>query len=167
MRDKYSFSLAILAILSGIALLIYKYRKKVTISDDTINKANYVYSLLTENGFNDKLAKFATAQAAHETAGFTSNILKSNNNLYGMKYAKQITAQGEKNGYAYYLNWLNSVIDLISWYNNHRNKIFSLPLYINTLEDYVKFLKNNDYFEADESEYFKGCQYFYDNIFKN
>ena len=122
-------------------------------------------TLLRSNGFNDNLAKWATAQAAHETNGFNSAILKSNNNLFGMKYAKQITAQGEKNGYANYLSLENSIFDFVQWYNKHRNNFLSLPLIISNISDYVKFLKNNKYFEALESEYLKGTEFFYNQLF--
>jgi hypothetical protein len=130
-----------------------------------LDTATKTAQLLKLHGFNDSLTKWATAQAAHETNGFTSNILKSNNNLFGMKYAKQIYAQGEKNGYANYLSIENSVIDFISWYNRHRSSLLSMPLVILNLNDYVSFLKNQKYFEANETEYLKGCQYFYNILF--
>jgi uncharacterized FlgJ-related protein len=144
--------------------MILKSRKKPTITYN-IDSAPYINKLLTETGLDNTISEFATAQAAFETNGFTSSILKSNNNLFGMKYAGQITAQGEKNGYAYYLTIENSIIDFAEWYKRHRNALFSLPLYIFNLSGYVKFLKNNKYFEATENEYFKGCEYYYNLIY--
>jgi flagellum-specific peptidoglycan hydrolase FlgJ len=130
-----------------------------------LNKSIEVYNLLLAAGLSKILSGFAVAQACHETAGFTSNIFISNNNCFGMKYAGQINAQGEKNGYANYQSINNSVKDFVAWYTKHRNSIFSLPLYISSISSYVRFLKNNSYFTAPESEYLKGVTYFYNQIF--
>lgn len=155
-------SVPILVMLSGIAFLILVFRKKQI----TLEKANEIYSILLTSGLNDTLCRFALAQAAHETGGFTSHIFKANNNAFGMKYAGQVNAQTEKNGYAYYVTLNHSVADFVAWYTRHRAaSLFSLPLFITTLPNYVKFLKNNNYFEAKESEYLNGCQFFYNQIF--
>lgn len=150
-----------LVTLSVIALMVFIFLKKKTI----LNKAPEILALLTSSFLNESLARYALAQSAHETNGFTSSIFKSNNNLFGMKYAGQKHAAGEKNGYAYYITLNDSVLDLTDWYNRHRNKIFSLPAFINSLSSYVRFLKNNDYFEAPESEYLNGVTYFYNQLF--
>jgi len=131
-----------------------------------LSAASSIATYLKKYGLNDNLSKWATSQSGHETGGFTSAIYKSNNNAFGMKYAGQITAQGEKNGYAYYTTVENSVIDFVAWYNRHRSNIFSLPLIIFDLKDYVRFLKNQNYFEAPESEYLTGCEHFYNLLFK-
>ncbi len=158
-------SVLILAPLFVILFLIFIFLKKKIISDSSEN----IYLLLKSNGFNDVLSKFATAQAAHETAvmgiPFMSSVYKNNNNAFGMKYAGQIYAQGEKNGYANYINVNNSVKDFVNWYSRHRGSIFSLPLYIGSVESFVRFLKNNNYFEAPESEYLSGVNYFYKQLF--
>ena len=126
-----------------------------------------VYDLLRGAGLNDVLAGFATAQSAHETAGWISSIYKSNNNCFGMKYAGQAAAMNEKNGYANYASVQLSCVDFVIWYSKHRKEITSLPLVIHDLPDYVHFLKNRKYFEADEQEYLKGCTYFYNKLFPN
>lgn len=150
------------AMLSALVLLIFTSLKKMS----TSTNSSTVYNLFLTSGFNETLSKFATAQAAHETAGFTSALFLANNNCFGMKYSGQVNAdKHEKNGFADYSDINHSVADLIAWYSRHRTNIFSLPLFINTLESYVKFLKNNDYFEADETAYLKGCQYYYNQIF--
>ena len=151
----------ILLPLSVILLLIYIYLRK----KNTLNNSGEIYSLLIRSGLNETLARFATAQAAHETNNFTSKIFKSNNNAFGMKYAGQVNAQSVKNGYANYVSLNYSVADFVSWYSRHRTNILSLPLFINSLESYVRFLKNNNYFEAPESEYLKGCDHFYNLLF--
>ena len=82
-----------------------------------------------------------------------------------MKYAGQVNALNNKNGYANYKGVNNSVADFVSWYTRKRTNIMSFPLYINSTADFVKFLKLNNYFEADEQEYLKGVDYFYAKLF--
>lgn len=120
-----------------------------------------IHALIKYYGFTETLARFITAQAAHETGNFTSAIFKSNNNAFGMKYAGQSTADGEKKGYAYYKSVEDSVIDFARWWTKHRSGQVTLPLFIFSLENYVQFLKNQGYYEAPLSEYLKGCKYFY------
>jgi hypothetical protein len=147
--------------LFGIPLIILLFLRKKTI----MNKGSEVLQALQLTGLNETLCKFALAQSGHETAGFSSAIYRNNNNCFGMKYAGQVNASGEKNGYAYYATIYSSVADFVAWYTRHRASIFSLPLYINSLDSYVRFLKNNDYFEAAENEYLDGCTYFYNQYF--
>jgi len=158
---RYLRKYRVLVLLLVTLLLLYIFRKKVIIS----TTSNDIYNLLLSSGLSDELCRYMTAQGAHETAGFTSNIFKNNNNAFGMKYAGQVNSLGEKNGYANYKSINHSVADLVAWYTRHRINIFSLPLYIGSLASYVKFLKNNNYFEADEAAYLKGCQHFYNEIF--
>jgi len=129
------------------------------------SKAAIVFNLFVNQGFSPSLAAFATAAAGHETGGFSSLIFFLNNNAFGMKYAGQALAKGEKNGYAYYENLEDSVKDFIRWYNIKKSSVLSFPLFMNNLDKFVRFLKVNNYFEADESEYLKGCQYFYNMYF--
>jgi hypothetical protein len=150
-----------LATLFVIALLVYKFLKKKI----TLNKGIEIYNILLASGLNETLSKFATAQSAHETAGFTSAIFDSNNNAFGMKWAGQVNALGIKNGYANYNTINSSCADFIAWYTRHRSSLLSFPLYINSIESYVRFLKNNDYFEASEAEYLKACKNFYNILF--
>ena len=149
-------------VLSAIALLIYTYLKKKTI----LNKSAEIYSLLQSTGLSEVLCKFATAQAAHETSAFSSSIFIQNNNAFGMKWAGQINAKGEKSGYANYNSVNNSVADFVAWWTRKRSSLLSLPLYVNSIESYVRFLKNNNYFEDTEENYLKGCKYFYNQIFE-
>ncbi|MGD0340271.1 MAG: glucosaminidase domain-containing protein [Bacteroidales bacterium] len=130
-----------------------------------MNNALTVYSELKALGMSDNIAKYATAQAGHETGGFTSAIFKENNNCFGMNYEGQVNAKGEKNGYAYYDRISDSVSDWLAWYVRNRNKLLSLPLFITSLESFVSFLKNNDYFTDTEANYLAGCQYYYKQYF--
>lgn len=152
-----------LVTLFGIVLIIFMFLKKRIFS----NKAKEVYDCFLRLGFGPGLAAFATAAAGHETAGFSSLIFLLNNNAFGMKYAGQALARGEKNGYAYYSSLEDSIKDFIKWYNVKRGSVLSFPLFINGLDKFVRFLKVNSYFEADENQYLKGCQYFYNLYFGN
>lgn len=151
----------LLLILFAIALLILSRRTRPIFSQSK----NMVYQFLILSGLNETLARFATAQSAHETGGWKSAIFLSNNNAFGMKYAKQVNALGEKNGYANYKGVNNSVADFAAWYIRKRTNIMSFPLYINSTADFVKFLKLNNYFEDDEQNYLKGVDYFYNKLF--
>jgi hypothetical protein len=154
--------LVIWATLFGIAFLIYLLLKK-KISQ---NRGLEIYNLLLSEGFGPDLAKYQTSQAAFETAGFTSKIFRLNNNAFGMKDAGQPLSLGEKNGYAYYNSISGSVSDFARWYRAKRNYIFSFPLVIDSLDKYVTFMKNNNYFEADRDSYFYGTQFYYNKLFK-
>ena len=52
-----------------------------------------------------------------ESGNFTSNLFKQNNNMFGMKEAKQrpTTALGAENNYAYYEDWQSCVEDYALW----------------------------------------------------
>jgi hypothetical protein len=126
-----------------------------------IDYALRVYNLLIQSGLSPEIAKYATAQSANETAGFTSKLLETNNNLFGMKYAWQSSSSGLKNGYADYEKIQLSVVDLVIWLN--RNGLNNIV--IESLDDYIAFIKSHGYFEADEFVYLTNCQYYYDLIF--
>lgn len=161
--------------LSGVVLLIFTYLKRgitsvpiITKEETPVTKIDYaatVYSLLKATGLNSKIAKYATAQAAFETGGYNSAVLRANNNLFGMKYAGQVNAIGQKGNYAEYADINHSVADWVAWYTRHRMNLLSLPLIINSLASFVRFLKNNNYFEATESAYLAGVQSWYRQIF--
>jgi hypothetical protein len=158
--------LPIFLALFGIALLIYTYLKnQITLSKLNTSTANLLQQYLSAAGLNPFLTRLAVSQAAHETNGFNSAILKSNNNAFGMKYAGQLASTGEKNGYANYNNLQFSAVDFVKWYTKHRNSLLSTPLIIKDIKTYVKFLKNNNYFEAPETEYFNGVTYWYNQIY--
>lgn len=130
-----------------------------------MNRGAEIFSLLQLNGFSPALSSFATAQAAHETNNFTSALYRQNKNAYGMKYAGQALAKGEKNGFADYASIEDSAKDFVRWWTIKRTNIFSLPLYVGSVSSYVSFLKNNNYFEAPEKDYYKGVNYFYQMYF--
>jgi len=150
-----------LATLFVSLLLILKFLKKKIILNDGLK----IYALLQNSGLNETLCKFAAAQSAHETGGFSSEAFKKRNNCFGMYYAGQALATGVKGELAYYKTIEDSVTDFVRWWILKRNKIFSLPLIVNSIDKYVSFLKNNDYFTAPENEYLTGVKHYYNILF--
>lgn len=161
MRPNFLKDWPILALLSVIALTTYIYLKNLITSkhiDTILNTLNGVVS--------DDIARYAASQAAFETANFSSDIFKQNNNMFGMKFAGQLNADGEKNGYADYKDYEHSIVDWAAWWLQKRNYLFPLPYQINNLFDYVQFLQNHSYFEADLNTYYNGCLVYYNKYFK-
>lgn len=85
--------------------------QSITINKDTtfsiLNLREYILQL------NIKHPKVVLAQAIIESGHFKSKLFRENNNLFGMRHAKQrhCISEGSKNGYAIYNNWRESVID--------------------------------------------------------
>jgi hypothetical protein len=61
--------------------------------------------------------EIAIAQAMIESGHFTSNIFKSNNNPFGMKFPEQrkTLASSKKLGHAFYNHWTDAVKDYKLW----------------------------------------------------
>jgi len=62
---------------------------------------------------NVKYPHIVLAQAKLESGNFKSKIFKQNNNMFGMRKARQriTSAQSEKNTYAFYRDWVDCVYD--------------------------------------------------------
>jgi hypothetical protein len=150
-----------LVILSAVVLILAVILKKVI----SRNKGKMVYNYIVSLGISPGLAQFMTAQSAHETAGFTSPLLLSNKNLFGMTYAGQGRANDSQFGFANYNTQEDSIEDYINWFRIKRNKPFSLPLIISDCESFVKFLKNNNYFEDDLKTYTTGVINWHKQLF--
>jgi len=87
------------------AIIIRESQKKNEFSEKNLK------SLILE--MNLKFPNIVLAQSKIESANFQSKLFKTNNNLFGMRVAKQrqTTSKGENNGYAYYDSWKESVYD--------------------------------------------------------
>jgi len=151
---------AILVTLFVMLLLIFIFRRRMISL-----LANNIFNNLTAAGFKNSMAGFVVAQTAHETAGYTSNIFKKNNNLFGMKYAGQYNAAGEKNGYAYYNNYTQSIYDFIQWVQRRRAYLNINTFDLITLKQYTDWLKLNDYYEDSSTNYYNGCLRWYKKLF--
>ncbi len=85
----------------------------------SINQNGYrILGLLLDEGFYFDTARILTAQAAHETGNFTSQIFRENNNAFGMKLPAQrrTTAIGENKKHAVYRSVADSVKDFWLYY---------------------------------------------------
>jgi uncharacterized FlgJ-related protein len=84
---------------------------------------------------NFKFPHIVVAQAKLETGNFTSKMFSENNNLFGMKQARQRinTAGGTQHGHAYYDTWLESVYDYAFYSSTYLHKIKNERDYFNYL----------------------------------
>lgn len=91
-----------------------------------------VYNYIKE--LNIKHPDLVFRQARLESANFTSNVFKSNNNMFGFKQAfkRANTQNGVLGSYAYYNTWQDCVIDY-ALYQTYSAKNL-------TEEQYIQFL---------------------------
>jgi hypothetical protein len=91
---------------------------------------------LTE--LNVKFPYIVLAQSKLETGNYTSKIFKENNNLFGMREAKQriTTAVGTEHNHAYYHSWHESVLDYAFYQCRYLSGI-------NTEEQYFNYLRQS------------------------
>jgi hypothetical protein len=120
--------------------------------------ADEVFNSLLNAGLSYQLSTYAVAQAAHETAGFNSDLFINNNNCFGMKNA-------DLSQYRNYPTIDDSVQSFVNWFTYHRAIWSSMPYTITSIEDYVRFLKSQNYFEANEAAYLAGMKYYFNQIF--
>jgi len=150
--------LPLLALLVVLLYLLYQkmnYRTKMTITNDF---GKDLYLRLIEAGINPTMSGYLVAQAAHETANFTSDIFKENNNLFGMKLPKvrQTTATGENRGHATFKD-IESCIEDMRLYLKYMGYLSTYS----SIEKYIESLKEKRYFTDTIENYTKGMKYFY------
>ena len=122
------------------------------------NTGHRVYNLLQLNGFDAVTAKIITAQAAHETANFTSEVFLQNNNLFGFRRAAPYPtfSKGLKNSYSDYENIEDSIKDFTLYYRE-----FRYPKVFLSVFSYVMAIYQKGYFEDDPEKYARGVSHFY------
>lgn len=105
------------------------------IKDEPFSKKLFKEYLLD---LNIKFPEIIYGQAVVETGDFTSNIFKSNNNLFGMKMAKSraTTNQGADFGHAVYSHWKESVLDYALYQCAYLSNI-------NSKQEYLQYLNKN------------------------
>lgn len=100
---------------------------------------------------NIKFPHIVLAQARLESGNFKSNIFKENNNLFGMKEAKQriSTNKGTNLGHAKYESWKECVLDYALYQATYLSKFKTEEQYYSYLADnyaangrYVKLLRD-------------------------
>jgi len=112
------------------AIIIKENDKKNEFSEAKLKE--YILEL------NIKFPHIVIAQSQVETGNYTSKIFKENNNLFGMKEAKQrpTTNKGTENNHAYYDNWKSSVIDYALYQSKYLSKL-------KTEDEYLQYLSQN------------------------
>lgn len=87
---------------------------------------------------NFKFPHIILAQSYQETGHFTSEIFKSNNNLFGMKQAQKRVnlAKGTRNNHAFYDSWQDSVKDYALFNATYLSDI-------KTEGEYFEYLRQN------------------------
>jgi uncharacterized FlgJ-related protein len=82
-----------------------------------------------------KYPHIVLAQAKLESGSFKSKIFKENNNMFGMKLARQriTTALGEKNGHAYYRDWIDCLYDYCMYQSSVMCNVSNESEYFNKL----------------------------------
>lgn len=132
------------------------------ITDNAKQQLAYVQQALRNAGFPMNAEQFAMVMAYGETAGFTSNVFKQDNNASGIKWLNkpyQVATRGlpaPKSEGGYYAHFSN----LQAWANDLK-RILSFgakPIQATTLPDFVHRLKQNHYFGTTEAAYLKMLQ---------
>jgi uncharacterized FlgJ-related protein len=123
------------------------YEQKILIVDEVSNNKFSKEAVVEElKRLNVKYPHIVLAQALIESGHFQSNIFRANNNLFGMKEAKQrtTTARGTNLGHAYYDNWQESILDYAIFQSAYLRDL-------KTEEQYLSYLGAN-YAEASNYE---------------
>jgi hypothetical protein len=110
--------------------------KLVIIQEFNAFSEDKLIAKLTE--LNVKFPYIVLAQSKLETGNYTSKIFKENNNLFGMREAKQriTTAIGTEHNHAYYHSWHESVLDYAFYQCRYLSGI-------NTEEQYFNYLRQS------------------------
>lgn len=106
-----------------------------------------IQSILTQNGYSDRMARWWTAVSNLETAAWTSKLFKDYNNLFGMKqpltrFSYSRGPSLSPAGYATFDSQADSVRDLVAYM-----KEFNYPKDFSSIDDQVAFMKSKGYFE--------------------
>jgi len=124
-----------------------------------------IYDTAIKNGFNPIAAKLIVAQARFESADYTSNVFKLNNNTSGIKFigqpnAVQGTLSPEGNYYAKFNTIQDALNDKIArLYNITMRGVTPQQLKDSTdAIDFANKLKQRGYFGSTASDYANGLK---------
>jgi hypothetical protein len=154
--------LLLLALSGALYLTLSRTKNRPTVTPSINKDAAKVFTTLTALGFTTQQASFITAQAGHETGGFTSVIFKENNNCFGMKFPtiRKTFATGVLHGHATFASLSDCLKDFLLYY-----KFVKLLDTYSSIDSYVKALKERNYFEADLNQYIAGTVLYYKRYF--
>ena len=126
---------------------------------------NLIIQTALKNGMPLNLAKLLVAQAKYETANYTSNTFKQNNNLFGYKYVGQKLAtkgtaapKSEGDFYAKYKTIEDSVRELTAYIKRRvAEGVFPTDLTtVTSPAQYAALLGKKGYFGVSVTQYAKG-----------
>jgi uncharacterized FlgJ-related protein len=136
------------------------------------NNQNTVYNVARNEGASDTFARIVLAQMLHESANFTSNVFKSNNNPLGMKVPSvrkspyiigagtNAPANEGKTPYAKYASLGDATHDLFHWLRF--NKVDFQK--ITTPELYAAVLKQKGYYGDTQQNYSNAITRFFTQL---
>ncbi len=124
-----------------------------------------IYNTAIKQGFNSTTAKLIAAQARFESADYTSNVFKKNNNTSGIKFIGQANAvQGTLSPEGDYYAKFNTVQDSI---NDKIVRLYNIkmrgvtPQQLKNAKDSTEFanlLKQRGYYGSSAAEYAAGLR---------
>lgn len=113
-----------------------------------------------------QLALCLVAQTQWETANYTSNVFKKNNNVGGYKtypgspYQKFPVPVGANAAYGYYSSYQDSVLEIADWIKRRKPDFEN----VKSVSDYALALKKNQYYQDTVTNYTKGLGFYYSSL---
>jgi hypothetical protein len=124
-----------------------------------------IYNTAIEQSFNPIAAKLIAAQARFESADYTSNVFKTDNNTSGIKYIGQPNASKgllspEGNYYAHFDTIQDCINDkIVRLYNIKMGGVTPEQLKDSTdATEFANLLKQRGYYGSSASEYASGIR---------
>lgn len=142
--------LLVFGTIGPLLFLLFSKRKKGTEAiKSQVSKTEYA-----------ELIPYLVAQAKHETANFTSNVYKTNNNMFGMNVPSRRPFEGtagtktpEGGNYAKYVDDEQSARDMVLWL-----RFTKFPSWVANTSVFVDELVKRNYFTDDRENYLKALQ---------
>jgi uncharacterized FlgJ-related protein len=130
-----------------------------------VNYDQEIYNTAIKQRFNPIAAKLIAAQARFESADYTSNVFKRNNNTSGIKFigqpnATQGTLSPEGNYYARFNTVQDGINDkIVRLYNITMKGVTPQQLKDSTsANEFASLLKQRGYYGSSENEYASGLK---------
>jgi len=130
-----------------------------------MNIDQLIYNTAIQQGFNPMAAKLIAAQARFESADYSSNVFKLNNNTSGIKFIGQPNAvrgtlSPEGDYYAHFDTIQDSVNDkIVRIYNITMRGVTPKQLKDSTdATEFANLLKQRGYYTSPASEYASGLR---------
>lgn len=134
-----------------------------------MNFDKIIIDKVKSRGLNENLANLIAAQARLESADFTSNVFKQNNNAFGYKYAGQSGATAgtpapksewaspsKPQYYAKYKSVADSANELINWLYRREKEGKFIVAQLQTPAQYANALKLGGYYGSSAASYTNG-----------